>query len=147
MNKGLEVDMTSFHKFNLYVVSIFIFCLPAITVSARGHAHEAEHGNHNKAAFSQHNEQHNNYNQQHSNLNHNQNINRYNTQNLNKEVNRVNPNQLYGPHGYNYGNYGGGGGGYAITPNPYPADGSQPGMSDDSNALYQSQLQKRGDSY
>lgn len=46
----------------------------------------------------------------------------------------------------NYGNYGGGGvvdGTYPV----YPPDGSQPGMTDDSNALYQSQLRARGQGY
>lgn len=51
----------------------------------------------------------------------------------------------------NYGGYGGGyGGGYVnegYNVYPYPPQGSQPGMSDDSNALYNSYLQKHGQGY
>lgn len=59
-----------------------------------------------------------------------------------------------GNQGYHhYGNYegygveGGGawGGGYGV--NPYPPPGSQPGMNDDSNALYNSYLRKNGQGY
>lgn len=52
----------------------------------------------------------------------------------------------------NYGNYddgyGGGvnwGGGYSVY--PYPPQGSQPGMGDDSNELYNSYLIKHGQGY
>jgi hypothetical protein len=50
-------------------------------------------------------------------------------------------------HGYddNYGAYYGGNPDFVV--NPYPAAGSQPGMSDDSDALYQSYLQHNGNGY
>lgn len=68
-----------------------------------------------------------------------------------------NYNQDYRRNYEGYGNYGGyeTGGGYwggsagfiGAPVYPYPPPGSQPGMSDDSNALYQSYLRKNGDSY
>ncbi len=55
----------------------------------------------------------------------------------------------YGQYG-GYGGYGGyagyGGYGYGVI-NPYPDAQSQPGMSDDSNALYQSYLRHDEDGY
>lgn len=50
---------------------------------------------------------------------------------------------------YNYGGggYYGGTGGYGGVVYPYPDPESQPGMSDDSNALYQSYLRHNGQGY
>lgn len=126
--------MLNLYSFQKYIIYSFVFCLPFLTLFARS-AHEESHeeGNHNKAAYSHHNQQYNNYN------NH-----KYSNQNF--KTPGGNPSNLYGPHGNNYGNYGGGGG-YTGTPYPYPTSGSQPGMSDDSNALYKSQLQNRGEGY
>lgn len=95
---------------------------------AKGHEHESERsaGKHKNAeAYHHHNLQHPTKNYP-----------------LNHPYNR--PNYNYG----NYGNYGGGGGvvgGYGV--NPYPDPNSQPGMSDDSNALYQHELKIRGQGY
>lgn len=128
--------MKNSRMFISYII-LSLICLPALTLLARGgesHEERSYQGNHNKAVYSHHNEQHNSYNTMHD------------SQNI-KKYNKNYPNELYGPHGYtNYGNYGSGGG-YSAAPYPYPPTGSQPGMSDDSNALYQSQLHRSGESY
>jgi hypothetical protein len=68
---------------------------------------------------------------------------------------KQNYNQAYHPYAapymhpnYNNGNYGSAGGySSGAYPYPYPNAPSQPGMSDDSNALYQSQLRSNGAGY
>lgn len=65
-------------------------------------------------------------------------------QNYNHGLNRYDNYGGYG--GYGGEVWGGGyGGGYGVY--PYPPPGSQPGMSDDSNALYNSYLRKHGQGY
>ncbi len=73
-----------------------------------------------------------------------------NTGNYGDYGNHREQNYNYGGYeGYNggYGGYGGYNSGYGELVNPYPAPGSQPGMTDDSNALYQSYLRNNNNGY
>lgn len=103
--------------FKLVVYSFFLFNLSFLTLSAREGGGGGYHGS---AGY------HPNYSNYHD------------------DYNRNYRNDNYGDYGGGYwGGYGGGG--YSVY--PYPPQGSQPGMGDDSNALYNSYLRSHGQGY
>lgn len=120
---------------NHFIITLlFISVLSVSPLTARGeresHAGNHEHRNLNASELSHHPEANRNLNAVHPN----------------SALRNPNLNHPNYPTGVNYGNYGGGVGGVAV-PYPYPNGYSQPGMGDDSNAIYQSQLNKGGQGY
>ncbi|MBA3602194.1 MAG: hypothetical protein H0W50_00780 [Parachlamydiaceae bacterium] len=116
------MNKTLLAKLSLTAALTAVTFFPIITLSAR----ESGGGYHGGSS--------------HTNYNHNYNSNTGNHGN-------------YGNHreqNYNHGGYGGyngGYGGYGGVVNPYPEPGSQPGMTDDSNDLYQSYLRHNNTGY
>lgn len=95
---------------------------------------EISYHGHEQGGGEQRSGQQNSYSHEYNSQRHNQ------QNNYSQDYYRKNNNpygQQYGGYG-NYGGYQGGGGGGVVY--PYPDPESQPGMSDDSNALYESYL-------